>query len=67
MRVPAAHVYEPESCPSKHQQHAENHTKYTIARREPLDHVDHRKDNASIMAVISAVLLECVRAPEKAR
>ena len=62
----AAHVYELGLCPNKYQQRAKNRTKYTTAHqvtgpRGP------RKDNASIIAVISAVLLECILAPEKAR
>ena len=58
MRVPAAHVYEPGICPSKHQQRVENHNRYMTAHHGLLDHVDEEKDNASIMAVISGVLLE---------
>ena len=67
MLAPAAHVYEPGLCPNKYQQHAENRNKYTTAHHGLLDHENQEKNNASIMAVISAVLLECVLAPEKAR
>ena len=43
MRVQAAHVYEPGSCPSKDQQRAENHDKCTTAHPEPQDHEDQGK------------------------
>ena len=68
MRVPAAHVYEPGSCPSKKKQHAENRNKCTTAHPEPQGHEDQGKTmlQSSIMAVVSAVLLECALAPEKA-
>ena len=66
MRVPAGHAHEPGSCPSKYYRHVENQIKYTTAH-PATGPWRPRKDNASIMAVISAVLLECVRTPKKAR
>ena len=58
MRVPVAHVLEPGSCPRIFQQHAKNHDKYTTAHHGLLENEDQEKNKASIMAVISAVLLE---------
>ena len=59
MQVPAAHEYEPGSCPSKHQQHAENN-KYTIARREPLDLVNKERITLQSLKSFKAVLLHCL-------
>ena len=42
-----------------------NRNRYTTAHQGLRDHED--KNNASIMAVISVVLLECALAPESAR
>ena len=67
MRLPAAHAYEPGSCPSKHQQHADNHNKYTTAHHGLLD---HEEDQENLMLQSWQSFRRCcwsVRAPEKAR